>query len=75
MVMFIIAVAIGFLVLTTALGSRYAPALFRGVNRYARSPGTLVAVALAFTLLFAEFANAAKLAWGRTMDLFKSNVA
>ncbi|MFM7270514.1 MAG: cation:proton antiporter [Actinomycetes bacterium] len=58
----IIAVAIGFLVLTTALGSRYAPALFRGVNRYARSPGTLVAVALAFTLLFAEFANAAKLA-------------
>ena len=58
----IVAVAVGFLVLTTALGSRYAPALFRGVNRYARSPGTLVALALSFTLLFAEFANAAKLA-------------
>ena len=58
----IVGVAVAFLILTTVLGSRFAPSLFRGVSRYARSPGTLVALALAFSLLFAEFANAAKLA-------------
>lgn len=58
----IIAVALGFLIITTVLGSRFAPSLFRGVYRYARSPGTLVALALAFSLLFAELASAAKLA-------------
>ncbi|MGQ0743461.1 MAG: cation:proton antiporter domain-containing protein [Acidimicrobiales bacterium] len=58
----IIATAFGFLALTTAVGIRIAPPLFRTVNRLSRSPGTLVAVALAFTLAFAELATLARLA-------------
>ncbi len=58
----ILLVAIAFLVLTAALGSRFAPGLFRLLDRHARSAGTLVALALAFTLAFAELAEAAQLA-------------
>ena len=58
----IVAVAIGFLVVTAVLGSRFAPGLFQFLDRHAKSAGTLVALALAFTLAFAELADAAKLA-------------
>jgi Kef-type K+ transport system membrane component KefB len=58
----ILLVAIAFLVLTAALGSRFAPGLFHFLDRNARSAGTLVALALAFTLAFAELADAAQLA-------------
>lgn len=58
----IVAVAVGFLLLTTLLGGKFAPVLFRTVNRYARSAGTLVALSLAFSLLFAKLAEVAKLA-------------
>ena len=58
----IVAVAIGFLVVTAVLGSRFAPRLFQVLDRHAKSAGTLVALALAFTLAFAELADAAKLA-------------
>jgi Kef-type K+ transport system membrane component KefB len=58
----VIAVAIVFLVLAVALGTRYLPRLLEGVDRYARSPGTFVALALAFTLAFAALADAAELA-------------
>jgi Kef-type K+ transport system membrane component KefB len=58
----IVGVAIGFLVVTTFLGSRVAPALFRFIDRNSRSAGTLVVLALAFTLAFAQLAEAAKLA-------------
>ncbi len=58
----IVGVAVGFLVLTTVVGVRIVPPLFALVSRHSRSAGTLVAVALAFTLAVAELANAAKLA-------------
>src|SRR5207245_7172523 len=58
----VVAVATAFIVLTSVMGVRIAPQLFAFVARYSRSSGTLVAVALAFTLGFAELANAAKLA-------------
>ena len=58
----ILLVAVAFLVLTAALGSRFAPGLFHFLDRHARSAGTLVALALAFTLAFAELADAAQLA-------------
>jgi Kef-type K+ transport system membrane component KefB len=58
----ILGVAIVFLVLATLLGSKFAPPLFAFLDRNARSAGTLVALALAFTLAFAELADAAKLA-------------
>jgi Na+:H+ antiporter len=61
-VVVIVLIAIGFLVVTGVLGSRFAPGLFQFVDRAAKSPGTLVALALAFTLAFAELADAAKLA-------------
>jgi Kef-type K+ transport system membrane component KefB len=54
--------ALTFLVVTTAVGTRLAPLLFSLVQRASRAPGTLVALALAFTLSFAELASAAKLA-------------
>ncbi len=56
----IFAVALAFLVATTAVGARAAPPLFQFLHRYARSAGTLVALALAFTLAFAELADAAR---------------
>jgi len=58
----IIAVAVAFLVLGALVGLRLAPALFNAIDRVSRSTGTLVAIALAFTLGFAELANSAKLA-------------
>ena len=44
------------------IGLRVAPPLFSAIERISRSTGTLVALALAFTLAFAELADAAKLA-------------
>ena len=58
----VVAVAVAFLVLTTAVGVRLAPTAFSFVARVSRSSGTLVALALAFALACAELANAAKLA-------------
>jgi Kef-type K+ transport system membrane component KefB len=58
----IIVVAVGFLVVTTVVGIRIAPPLFAAVTRFSRSSGTLIAIALAFTLGIAELADAAKLA-------------
>ena len=54
--------AIGFIVAATAVGLKFAPPLFRLVARHGRGTGTLVAVALAFTLGLAELAHAAHLA-------------
>ncbi|MGZ8763380.1 MAG: cation:proton antiporter domain-containing protein [Acidimicrobiia bacterium] len=58
----VVGVALAFLVLTTFAGQWLAPKLFQALGRYARSPGTMVAIALAFTLAFAELADLAKLA-------------
>jgi Kef-type K+ transport system membrane component KefB/predicted amino acid-binding ACT domain protein len=58
----ILVVAIGFLVLTTLVGVAVVPPLFGRLDRHSRSTGTLVAVALAFTLALAVLADAAKLA-------------
>ncbi len=58
----IAALAVGFLVVTAVVGTRLGPTLLSGVQRYARSAGTPVAVALAFTLAFAALADAARLA-------------
>jgi Kef-type K+ transport system membrane component KefB/glycine cleavage system regulatory protein len=56
------AIAIGFVVIATWVGVRVAPPLFFAIRRYSRSSGTLVVLALAFTLLLAELAHAADLA-------------
>jgi Kef-type K+ transport system membrane component KefB len=58
----IVVVAVGFIVVGGALGLRVSGPLFGGIDRLARSPGTLVALALAFTLAFARLADAARLA-------------
>lgn len=58
----LIGVALGFLVVTALVGVRLAPPVFAALERFSRSSGTLVAVALAFTLAVAELASAAKLA-------------
>ena len=58
----VIAVAVLFLVATSLLGLRFVPRLFAVVTRRSRSSGTLVAVALAFTIAVAELASAVKLA-------------
>jgi Kef-type K+ transport system membrane component KefB len=58
----VVGIALAFLVLTTILGQWLAPRLFGAVSRWARSAGTMVAIALAFTLAFAELASAADLA-------------
>lgn len=58
----IILVAVAFLVVGAAAGLRLAPGLFSAISRLARSPGTLIALAFAFTLGFAELAGQAKLA-------------
>ncbi|MEJ7765161.1 MAG: cation:proton antiporter, partial [Acidimicrobiales bacterium] len=57
-----VGMAVVFLVATTAAGLTLAPRLFSGMRRISRSPGTLVAAALAFTLAFAELAQLARLA-------------
>jgi Kef-type K+ transport system membrane component KefB/predicted amino acid-binding ACT domain protein len=54
--------AIGFLAVAIAGGLRVAPPLFRAVGRRSRSHGTLIAIALAFTLAIAELAHAVQLA-------------
>ena len=54
--------AVGFLVVATILGLRFAPPLFRMVARRSRSNGTLVAMALAFTLALSEVAHLVQLA-------------
>ena len=58
----VILIAVGFLTVATIAGVRVAPWLFEHLSRFSRSPGTLVALALAFTLAMAELANEAKLA-------------
>ena len=58
----IVVVAIGFLVVASVVGIRVAPWVFTHISRLSRSPGTLVALSLAFTLGLAELANLAKLA-------------
>jgi Kef-type K+ transport system membrane component KefB len=58
----VVAVAVGFLVLSSLAGTLAAPKLFRTLHRLSRSNGTLLALALAFALGFAELASAAKLA-------------
>jgi Kef-type K+ transport system membrane component KefB len=58
----IVLVAIGFLVVAGYVGTRFGPAVFAAVARHSRSSGTLVGLALAFTLGVAELADAAKLA-------------
>jgi Kef-type K+ transport system membrane component KefB len=61
-VLWLIAVAVAFLAFTTAVGVRVVPRAFAIVARHSRSAGTLVAIAFAFTLAVAEFAQAVKLA-------------
>ncbi len=58
----IIIVAVLFLVLGGLVGVRFAPPLFAAIDRVSRSTGTIVALAFAFTLAFAELADTAKLA-------------
>lgn len=58
----IVGLAVAFLVAGGLVGLRIAPPLFNVVERLSRSTGTLVAIALAFTLAYAELANSAKLA-------------
>jgi len=58
----IVAVALAFLVLSVGIGTRVGPRIFQSVDRHSRSAGTFVAVALAFTLVFALLADAAELA-------------
>jgi len=54
--------AVGYLVVAGVTGVRLAAPLFRGIERLARSPGTPLALALAFTLALAALADAAGLA-------------
>jgi Kef-type K+ transport system membrane component KefB len=58
----IIAVAVGFLVVGGLVGLRITGPLFGLIERLSRSTGTMVALALAFTLAFARLADAARLA-------------
>lgn len=57
-----IGLALGFLLLTGLVGTRLAPPFFQGVQRFASSPATLIAVAVAATLGFSALAEAAHLA-------------
>lgn len=54
--------AVAFLVLTTGAAMRLAPAGVALVHRFSRTPGTVVALAFAFTLGLAELAGTARLA-------------
>jgi Kef-type K+ transport system membrane component KefB len=58
----IVAVAVAFLVVGGVAGLRLAGPLFALIERVSRSTGTMVALALAFTLAFARLADAARLA-------------
>src|SRR5437588_9968461 len=55
-------VAVGFLVVASIVGVRFAPGVFAFLARRSRSSGTLVALTLAFTLAVATLASAARLA-------------
>ncbi|MET1049934.1 MAG: cation:proton antiporter [Acidimicrobiales bacterium] len=61
-VVWIVVVAVAFLVIGGVVGLRVAGPLFAFVDRFSRSTGTLVAIAFAFALGFARLAEAAKLA-------------
>ncbi len=61
-VLWVVAVAVGFVVVSTLVGVRLVPPLFTFVRRYSRSSGTLVALVFAFTLAVSELAHAAQLA-------------
>jgi Kef-type K+ transport system membrane component KefB len=61
-VLWIVAVAVAFLVVGGFAGLKLAEPLFAFVERVSRSTGTLVAIAFAFALGFARLAEAAKLA-------------
>jgi Kef-type K+ transport system membrane component KefB len=54
--------AVGFLLVASWLGTKLVPHLFRHVARWGRGAGTLVAVALAFTLGMSQLAHLAGLA-------------
>jgi Kef-type K+ transport system membrane component KefB/predicted amino acid-binding ACT domain protein len=58
----ILAVAIGFLVVGGAVSLRIAGPLFSLIERVSRSAGTMVALALVFTLALARLADSARLA-------------
>ena len=58
----IVVIAVAFLVLSVGIGTKFGPKIFQLVDRRARSAGTFVAIALAFTLVFALLADAADLA-------------
>jgi Kef-type K+ transport system membrane component KefB len=58
----LIALAVGFLVVCTSVGTLVAPRVFEFIDRRARSGATLVALALAFALGIAQLATLAKLA-------------
>jgi len=58
----IVGVALAFLIVAIAIGTRFGPRLFDVIGRHARSAGTFVAIALAFTLAFSALADAAQLA-------------
>jgi Kef-type K+ transport system membrane component KefB len=58
----VVGVAVGFLAATSVIGVRLAPPVFGIVQRHSRSAGTLVGLALAFTLGVAELAEGAGLA-------------
>jgi Kef-type K+ transport system membrane component KefB/predicted amino acid-binding ACT domain protein len=58
----IVVVAVAFLVVSIGVGTRLGPRVFGFIERNSRSPGTFVAIALAFTLVFATLADAAQLA-------------
>ncbi len=58
----VVLIAVLFLVGASLVGLKVVPPAFHWIDRHSRSAGTLVAVALAFTLALAELANSAKLA-------------
>ncbi len=58
----VVVVAVGFVVLASAIGVRIVPPTFAFIRRHSRSAGTLVTLALAFTLAISELAHAAELA-------------
>ena len=61
-VLWIVIVAVAFLVIGGFVGLKVAGPLFAFVDRFSRSTGTLVAIAFAFALGFARLAEAAQLA-------------
>ncbi len=58
----IVGIALAFLLVSGLVGIRLAPLLFGAIERVSRSTGTMIAIALAFTLAFAELASFARLA-------------